>query len=350
VRSGRLATGAALVALAASGAALAVPAGPLRQDPGQLVEIESVYQTVRVVDRTEPTPVLGPGGPLDVQMKAVRARYLRFDEDVASYQSVHPIGVPEQWLASGRYYDHLALGLWFRGMPWSKAGTSSPRALIVGYAGGTLARAFRATAPAGRVPDVVGVELDARVPPLALSTLDPAGPLDAAATVVTGEDGRTYVNALAPSERFDLIVVDAYQRTQYVPFQLATVEFFRACARHLTPGGMVGVNVNAARGLRGNLVRSLASTMDAAMRAEGGGAAWVVPNPYYRESAAIWAGRSTEPPRATAEVPAALSLPAFAVERLLVRHVPAADGGEVLTDDKAPTERLADDTFLEEDE
>ena len=80
--------------------------------------------------------------------------------------------------------------------------------------------------------------------------------------MVTGADGRAVVDALPADARFDLIVVDAYQRTQYVPFQLATVEFFRACARHLEPGGAVGFNVNAPRGLSGRLLKSIATSLE----------------------------------------------------------------------------------------
>ena len=44
--------------------------------------------------------------------------------------------------------------------------------------------------------------------------------------------------------RYDLIVVDAY-RQPYVPFYLATREFFRLVRDHLTPGGIVALNVAA---------------------------------------------------------------------------------------------------------
>ncbi len=44
--------------------------------------------------------------------------------------------------------------------------------------------------------------------------------------------------------RYDLIVVDAY-RQPYVPFYLATREFFRLVREHLEPGGIVALNVAA---------------------------------------------------------------------------------------------------------
>ncbi|MER3486191.1 MAG: spermine synthase, partial [Chloroflexota bacterium] len=44
------------------------------------------------------------------------------------------------------------------------------------------------------------------------------------------------------TERYDLIGVDAY-RQPYIPFHLTTKEFFAELAAHLTPQGVVVVNV-----------------------------------------------------------------------------------------------------------
>ena len=43
-------------------------------------------------------------------------------------------------------------------------------------------------------------------------------------------------------ERYDLIVVDAYHQP-YVPFYLATREFFRLARERLAPGGILALNV-----------------------------------------------------------------------------------------------------------
>jgi spermidine synthase len=337
--------GAAVVACAAS---LACPKTPLRVDPGQVVEVETAYQTVRVVEGTDEIAVPGKGGPWDPVPEVVRERFLRFDEDTDSYQSIHVLGGSPERLTYGRYYDHVALGLWFEGMPWSRADASRPRLLILGYAGGTLARVAAAVAPKGREPDTLGVELDPDVAPLALARLDPARRLEPAATVRGGEDGRTVVAGLPAAERFDLVVVDAYQRTQYVPFQLATLEFFRACVRRTTPTGLVGINVIAPSGVRGRLIASLATTLSKALEDEGGGAAWVVANPHYAENAMVWGTRSARAPRVHAGVPASLAVPAAALERMLLRHVPGAARDLVLVDDRAPTEQMTDEGLLAE--
>jgi hypothetical protein len=55
-------------------------------------------------------------------------------------------------------------------------------------------------------------------------------------------DARPFLRST--DERYDLIVVDAY-RQPYVPFYLATREFFRLVRKHLRPGGVVALNVAA---------------------------------------------------------------------------------------------------------
>ena len=60
-------------------------------------------------------------------------------------------------------------------------------------------------------------------------------------------------------ERYDLIVVDAY-RQPYVPFYLATQEFFRLARAHLRPGGILALNVATVRGDH-RLARGIAGTL-----------------------------------------------------------------------------------------
>ena len=53
-------------------------------------------------------------------------------------------------------------------------------------------------------------------------------------------DARPFLRST--DERYDLIVVDAYHQP-YVPFYLATREFFRLVRDRLAPGGIVALNV-----------------------------------------------------------------------------------------------------------
>ena len=59
------------------------------------------------------------------------------------------------------------------------------------------------------------------------------------------EDARPYLRRT--DRRYDVIMVDAY-RQPYIPFYLATREFFQLARDRLEPGGVVIVNVGHPRG------------------------------------------------------------------------------------------------------
>ncbi|HVG93128.1 MAG TPA: fused MFS/spermidine synthase, partial [Planctomycetota bacterium] len=92
----------AVVTLATLLAAL-LPQGPLREDAGQLLERETSYQTLRVVEAAENGPAPGDW-PLYGPTAALRTRSLRFDEDRTSYQSLRVLDDEARLLTAGRYY------------------------------------------------------------------------------------------------------------------------------------------------------------------------------------------------------------------------------------------------------
>ena len=59
------------------------------------------------------------------------------------------------------------------------------------------------------------------------------------------EDARPFLRRT--DERYDVIIVDVY-RQPYIPFYLATREFFELARDRLRPGGMVVVNVGHPEG------------------------------------------------------------------------------------------------------
>ena len=311
---------------------------PLSVQPGQIEEIESAYQTIRVVEEDSKIPEEGEY-PLYGVAVDVPSRFLRHDEDQFTYQSVLllPPELASRHLVGGRYYDHLALGALFaRG-----ARPATLRVLVIGYAGGSVHRALRYAKPEGMRLDVLGVEIDPAVVDagrhhLALGELEGDG-----LELITGEDARTVVNALAPDRRFDLILLDAYARTSYVPFQLASREFFAQAAEHLADDGWIGVNLHASAGLDGRLVLALGDTIRAA---EGIGGVWLVPNPFYPGSIVLWASRRSTPPRIDSTFPlmAALRTPAYALEWWGVAHVRDPEDEHVFTDDRSDVDQLAD--------
>lgn len=358
---------------------LALDHRPLRSHPGQVVEIESAIQTVRVVE-SESLWSWPPRTPAAAQYVARGTlRYLRHDEDAETYQSAwlripenrellraidaEEPGVPTQLpdtpdglaLTGGMYFEHLALGTHMVARPPSRP----LRVLIVGFAAGTVARVLYDGAPDGVGLDVLGIEIDPGVVDIAREHLDlrsiearfasgdqrPGSRL----RIVAGEDARTVVNALPEDERFDVILVDAYARTNYLPFQLASVEFFRRARSHLADGGVVGVNV-LGTGLRSPVVRSVARTIHAAF-----GGCRLAPNPDYPSNLLLWARRTKGEPgagggalRVGARQPSTrlLRRAAWSFDHLGMLYDPDAETDprvRVLTDDRSATDRLADE-------
>ncbi len=355
---------AALTALGLLGHQM-VERPPLRVHPGQIEEVESAYQAIRVVRENL---WMGAPGPADQVVPALLPAaaqtstiFLRHDEDAETYQSALIESEVKQraWLTGGRYFEHMALGAFFAPEFSSTPGTPPVSApdpkrvldvLILGYAGGTVHRTLRQTYHG--TLNVLGVEIDPAVLDVArkhlrhgeLTKPRSAHPNDRL-RVVTGEDARTVVNALPSSELFDLVLVDAYARTNYVPFQLATEEFFNKVKAHLRPNGWIGVNV-LGHGFRGPVAKAVGHTMDHVY-----GRCWAAPNPAYPGNVIMWArpGAKQAPRLWSSEALGSLGpyhpgmqYAAFALERYLVRYNPATDGGIVLTDDRSPSDRLAD--------
>ena len=120
----RVGTGGAITALAVVLCAVLLTwqlgsRPPLRSHTGQIAEIESGYQTIRVVRET-----LGMGAPgqedaiipaLLPQGADVSTLFLRHDEDAETYQSVLIEDETKQaaWMTGGRYFEHMAIGAFF---------------------------------------------------------------------------------------------------------------------------------------------------------------------------------------------------------------------------------------------
>lgn len=192
-----------LLVPAAVGLVLAVPPGSVKATPGLLYETESQYQYVQVVQN----------GP---------ERDLYLNEGIVKHSEWRPDTVltGDEWdmfLAVPPLLDRLVR-----------------RVAILGNAGGTTARAFGVFYPAARVD---GVEIDPAVTAAARRFMGLGRVRNL--RVITA-DARPFLRRT--HERYDLIVVDAY-RQPYVPFYLATQEFFRLARSRLAPGGILALNV-----------------------------------------------------------------------------------------------------------
>ncbi len=195
-----------LVVTALLATLLVIPPGAIKAEEGLVHEETSFHQYIGVVER--------PDG----------RRLLHLNEGVA----VHSVWRPDSVLTGGVWDAFLALP--------PLLGRPLERVAILGNAGGTTARALGVYYPDAEID---GVELDPAVSRVGRRYF---GMDDNPRLAVHDADARPFLRAT--DERYDLIIVDAY-RQPYVPFYLATREFFRLARERLRPGGIVALNVAA---------------------------------------------------------------------------------------------------------
>jgi spermidine synthase len=290
----------ALVATVLIAALLILPPGLVKETQGTLAERDTTYQFIQVVREQDGRVVM------------------RFDDGVAD-QSVYRADTA---LTGGEWDMPLVVP--------PLLARRLHRVLVIGNAGGTTARALASEYPG---IDIDAVELDPVVTQLARQYMG----LDAIPNLhVITADGRDYVETTR--QRYDLIVVDAY-RTEYIPFYLATQEFFSLLRGHLDPGGGIALNVERVPG-NNQLVEAIAGTVATEFPQ-----VWVWPALRFNE---LVVGLS-EPIPTAGLAQRLMALPANVqvlgpLVRRGARVAPPAQ--DPLTDDRAPVEWLTDRAIL----
>src|SRR5215204_520849 len=196
-----------LLAPVAVAGLLLVPVGVVKAaEEGRVVhEAETLYQYARVVEY--------PDG----------RRQLELNEG----QAIHSIWRKDTVL-TGNYWDgYLTL-------PFSVGDRSPRKVAMLGVAGGTVARAY-----AKYFPDTIidAVEIDGELFDIGRRWF---GLRDRPQLRVHADDARPFLRKT--DERYDFIFLDTY-RQPYIPFYLATKEFFELARDRLAPGGAVVINV-----------------------------------------------------------------------------------------------------------
>ena len=194
---------------------LLVPVGVVKaaEEGGRVIhEAETTYQYARVVEY--------PDG----------RRQLELNEG----QAIHSIWRADTVL-TGNYWDgHLTLPFTLRDDPPRKVA-------MLGVAGGTVARAY-----AKYFPDTVidAVEIDGELFDIGRRWF---GLEDRPQLRVHADDARPFLRKT--DERYDFIFLDTY-RQPYIPFYLATKEFFQLAHDRLAPGRGGDHQRRPSRGLR----------------------------------------------------------------------------------------------------
>jgi spermidine synthase len=283
-------------------AAGVVPVGTLKatEDGRVIHETETEFQYARVVEQEDGD------------------RALELNEG----QAIHSLYRPGSYLTGDVWDGYLVLPF---------AGLSEPpeRIAILGNAAGTTARAY-----GHYFPDTVvdGVEIDAELTEIGRRFFD----LDNPNLRVHHEDARPWLRA--SDGGYDVIMVDAY-RQPYIPFYLATEEFFELVRDRLAPGGVVIVNAGHPEGnddLEKVLGRTMAEVFPTVIRDP------IEPtNTLLLGSEAPASGARLR--EAVRDLPPGLRPVAT---QSAARITPRLEGGRVYTDDRAPVEWLIDRSIL----
>ncbi len=288
-----------LVLPLAFAALLLVPSGVVKAQAGLIWERESQYQFVQVVqDGNE--------------------RLLYLNEGIA----IHSEWRPDTVLTGDEWDMFLAVP--------PLLARPIQRVAILGNAGGTIARAYGRFYPQARID---GVELDPVVTEAGRRFF---GLGDNPRLHVVTADARPFLRST--KARYDLILVDAY-RQPYVPFYLATREFFRLARQRLAPGGIIALNVATVPGDH-RLANGIAGTLATEFPQ-------VVTWQALRFNQLV-VGLTRPEPRAVltsrlARGPARLG----PLRSLLARHLrPALPASDPWTDDRAPVEWVTDRMIL----
>ncbi|MBR1780914.1 MAG: fused MFS/spermidine synthase [Oscillospiraceae bacterium] len=263
------------------------------------VEDESIYHYLQVKDSDTQT-ILSTNVLFGVQSIRIKDREL-----------------------TGMYYDYALAAPVMAGM--TGGDNDSRSVMILGMGSGTYATYVDKYFPGAAIR---GAEIDEKIVDIASDYFDLPDRVEVAVA-----DGRAYLTAT--EERFDVIMVDAYQDIT-IPFQLSSVEFFSAVKEHLKPGGVMVVNLNMTSAQEGSINNYLCDTMASVF------AHTYTVNVSGNTNTEVFCTDSGELPSTFAAARGRLENPDYAamMERVEQGLTEYWGGGHILTDDKAPVELL----------
>jgi spermidine synthase len=283
-------------------AALLLPTGTIKGagDGRVIYEDESALQYIRVLEGRDGTRVL----------------------ELNEGQAQHSVYRPGEYLTGG-YWDAMLV------LPFTALQRPPRRVAILGNGAGTTARGYGHFFPQARID---GVEIDPELQEVGRRYFDMSS---ARRLTVHSEDARPWLRRT--DETYDVIVLDSY-RQPYVPFYLATREFFELARDRLAADGVLVVNVGHPEG-NDDLERVIGRTLAAVFPN-------VLRDPFDDTNTLLVAGGGASADRlriASRDLPPGLRELARAE---MEKTGPRLGGGSVYTDDRAPVEWLVDRSIL----
>jgi spermidine synthase len=293
-----------LLAPAAVALLIALPVGTVKAtDDGTRVlhEVDTEHQYARVIENDRGD------------------RFLELNEG----QAVHSLRRAGSYLTGNIWDEYLVA-------PFAALRRPPGRIAILGNAAGTTARAYGHYFPGTWVD---GVEIDGDLEEIGREYFDMRNPR----LEVHTADARPFLRRTG--HRYDAILVDAY-RQPYIPFYLATTEFFQLARERLNPGGVVLVNAGHPEGST-DLERVLGATMDDVFRT-------VLRSPAEDTNTLLIGTDADASAQRLREAVDHLPLDLRPRARQAAGRIgPRLPGGTVYTDDRAPVEWLIDASIIE---
>jgi spermidine synthase len=285
---------------------MAVPVGTVKaSDTGRVLhEADTEYQYARVVE------------------KADGERHLELNEG----QAIHSL-----WRRDSVFTDDFWDG--FLVWPFAVRDAAPERIAILGNGAGTTARAYAKYFPDTRVD---AVEIDGELFDIGREYFG----LEARPQLHEyAEDARPFLRRM-DEVRYDGLFIDAY-RQPYIPFYLATEEFFALVRDRLADDGVLVINVGHPEG-SDRLEKVLTATIRAVFP-------FVARDVIEPTNTLLVASRTRQPDAAGVRRAAAALPPELAevFREAAPRLGPTLRGGTVYTDDKAPVEWLIDASIVE---
>jgi spermidine synthase len=285
-----------------------------------LAEVESRVQYIRVFKKGE-------------------AIVLALNEELETY---HSLLHPGRALTASSHFDY------FLTLPFHFDPVLHPRLriYIAGLAAGIMSRQIHHFFGETYRLEIDGAEIDEAVLEMGRQYfgLEGAGNRNLKAYAM---DARLFLEKSDGS--YDLILVDAYANQMYIPFQLASREFFRLTRERLAPGGIVCINAVDFRA-DGALLATVRNTMaDVFPTVEQykvpGGMNYILyagrDGVLSEDTVRVNLGRASFLSRPEAETLSELAYYGLEAHRAFHRD----PGGIVLTDDHSPIEALMDASF-----
>jgi spermidine synthase len=288
---------------------------------GTIYQGESGYNYIQVIERDNIR--CSPSISNDPQRNTTHCLLLN------EGQGIHSVYNPASVQTNGTW-DYFTIAPFFNAPPYTV--NRVRRLAVIGLAAGTIPRLY--TDIYGPIP-IDGIEID---PKIVQVGRDYFGMLEPNLNVIVG-DGRA---ALANSPyQYDVIAVDAF-RVPYIPWHLTTREYLQEIRRHLTPDGVLAINVGRTR-TDYQMVDAIAAT-----------AAQVFPSVHVIDvpgtlNSIVYA---TNKPTSFDNLRANLdnmSHPVLrnAAQQALAKIRPLDPDALVFTDDRAPVERLTNEIMLD---